>query len=213
RRWAALERLLAPAVRAGAAAWAQREARVSSLALAVDASPAPTFLCAADGRVLHANPAAAGLPDIAEGTAPLREQVRALACRAAVPSRGGGDPCGPHRPGSGWRLRATPLAPDTDGAELVMVTVEHGAPAALTDRELRERFRLTEREVEIARLLADGLSNAEIAARLHISPFTARNHVENTMGKLGVPRRSRVGPVLAGAEGGLGQAAGRRSVA
>jgi DNA-binding CsgD family transcriptional regulator len=195
-RWAAIERLLAPAVRAGAAAWARREAHLRSLCLAVDAGPAPAFLCAPDGRVLHGNPASAGLPDIAGGPAGLREQAWALARRAASEARGA-DTLEQHHPGSGWLLRATPL-PAPEGEPLVLVSVERRAGAALSDEELRERFRLTDREVEVARLLADGLSNAEIAARLHISPFTARNHVENTMGKLGVPRRSRVGPLLAG---------------
>ena len=49
---------------------------------------------------------------------------------------------------------------------------------------------LTPRELEIADLVALGLSNREIAGRLVISPGTARIHVERILGKLG--RTSRV---------------------
>src|SRR5512140_2431429 len=46
--------------------------------------------------------------------------------------------------------------------------------------------KLTEREVEILSMLAAGLSASDIAARLHISPLTARNHVQNVLVKLEV---------------------------
>ncbi|MFJ2771646.1 response regulator [Streptomyces sp. NPDC087300] len=50
---------------------------------------------------------------------------------------------------------------------------------------------LTAREEEIARLVADGLTNTEIGAALFISPGTAKTHVANIQGKLRV--RNRVG--------------------
>ena len=50
-------------------------------------------------------------------------------------------------------------------------------------------FGLTEREVEVLALVADGLSNHEIAARLYISPKTASVHVSNIYGKMGVESR------------------------
>ncbi|RZQ59289.1 response regulator [Amycolatopsis suaedae] len=50
---------------------------------------------------------------------------------------------------------------------------------------------LTDRELEIARLVARGFSNAEVAAELFISAGTAKNHVANIQRKLGV--RNRVG--------------------
>lgn len=43
---------------------------------------------------------------------------------------------------------------------------------------------LTEREREIMRLVAEGLSNAEIAGRLVISPLTSKTHVSNVLRKL-----------------------------
>jgi DNA-binding CsgD family transcriptional regulator len=50
-------------------------------------------------------------------------------------------------------------------------------------------FGLTDRQVEILLLLADGLSNAEIASRLHITPKTADHHVSAVLAKLDVHSR------------------------
>jgi DNA-binding NarL/FixJ family response regulator len=51
---------------------------------------------------------------------------------------------------------------------------------------------LTEREREIAGLVGEGLSNEEIAARLVVSPATARTHVSRAMIKLGARDRAQL---------------------
>jgi DNA-binding response OmpR family regulator len=71
-------------------------------------------------------------------------------------------------------------------------------PAPLTDEALRERFNLTARQTEVVRLLAEGCSNAEIASRLEMSYYTARNHTEQVLAKLGVSSRAAVGALLYG---------------
>ena len=50
---------------------------------------------------------------------------------------------------------------------------------------------LTEREVEVLRLLAHGRSNKEIAHDLMISEKTVKSHVSNILAKLGVPSRTQ----------------------
>jgi NarL family two-component system response regulator LiaR len=50
---------------------------------------------------------------------------------------------------------------------------------------------LTERETEVLRLIAQGLSNAGIADALFISPATVRTHVSNIFGKLHLDRRTQ----------------------
>jgi DNA-binding CsgD family transcriptional regulator/tetratricopeptide (TPR) repeat protein len=50
---------------------------------------------------------------------------------------------------------------------------------------------LTEREVEVLRLVAEGLSNREIGERLFLSANTAANHVRSILGKTGAPNRTK----------------------
>jgi DNA-binding CsgD family transcriptional regulator len=51
---------------------------------------------------------------------------------------------------------------------------------------------LTAREFEVARKIAEGLTNAEVADELSISPKTASSHVEHILAKLGVSRRAEI---------------------
>ena len=51
---------------------------------------------------------------------------------------------------------------------------------------------LTRREREIAELVAQGLTNRDIAAQLYLSERTAQNHVQHILTKLGVTNRSRI---------------------
>ena len=49
---------------------------------------------------------------------------------------------------------------------------------------------LTQREHQVVSLVAEGLTNAEIAQTLWISPGTVRRHLENVFAKLGVHTRT-----------------------
>jgi DNA-binding NarL/FixJ family response regulator len=60
---------------------------------------------------------------------------------------------------------------------------------------------LTEREREVTRLVAEGMTNREIADRLVISPLTAKTHVSNVLRKLGC--RDRAALVALAYESGL----------
>lgn len=60
----------------------------------------------------------------------------------------------------------------------------HPLPAAIPEA-------LTDRELEVLRLEAAGLTNAEIAGRMYISIATVKRHISNLYGKLGVTHRTQ----------------------
>jgi two-component system, NarL family, response regulator LiaR len=50
---------------------------------------------------------------------------------------------------------------------------------------------LTERELEVLRLIAQGMSNKEIAAKIFVAEWTVRSHVSNILGKLHLASRTQ----------------------
>ena len=94
------------------------------------------------------------------------------------------------------------LLKDTNGAELLRAirSAADGkvqlSPEAATRLAKELRFpdhveRLTGRETEILKCVADGLSNKEIARRLSITEKTVKAHLNNVFGKLGVHSRTQ----------------------
>ena len=81
---------------------------------------------------------------------------------------------------------------------IVLVFVQDVPEQLPEDVELRSRFGLTRKEACVARLIADDLTNEEIATRLSISPHTARHHTERVLAKLGLRSRLRVRAALLG---------------
>jgi predicted ATPase/DNA-binding CsgD family transcriptional regulator len=67
-----------------------------------------------------------------------------------------------------------------------------------TPRTTGDPTGLTRREQEIAALIAEGLTNREIAARLVISPRTVESHIEHILTKLGVATRTQIATWIAG---------------
>ena len=63
------------------------------------------------------------------------------------------------------------------------------AASAQPDFEKTIRSELSEREIEVLKLIANGKDNAQIAGELHISPKTVKNHISNILMKLQIENR------------------------
>ena len=86
-----------------------------------------------------------------------------------------------------WGSRGSPRAP----------SVSCWPPAsASANGGVETRDELTAQEAQVARLARDGLSNAEIGARLFISQHTAAYHLRKVFSKLGVTSRNQLRQVL-----------------
>jgi HD-GYP domain-containing protein (c-di-GMP phosphodiesterase class II) len=100
----------------------------------------------------------------------------------------------PHRGGRSPEDAASRLADEADAGRMDAGAVRAVVAAAGVDsprRGLTERpGGLTEREVEVLRLVAGGLSNREIADRLVLSRRTAEHHVQHIYDKIGVSSRA-----------------------
>ena len=79
--------------------------------------------------------------------------------------------------------------------------IERFATVSHPTRDSSELDRLTPRETEVMRLIARGLSNAEIATALVVTEHTAKTHVAHILEKLGI--RDRVQAVVLAYESGL----------
>ena len=89
--------------------------------------------------------------------------------------------------------RAFPLTAGTNPSSpdsVVVLMLERKSPEHFTMEEVSQRFALTPREQETARLLGEGLTSREIATRMNISPNTVNSFVRLMMVKRNVSSRS-----------------------
>ena len=113
-------------------------------------------------------PATASLPDVTEGSdALLRVVTLRCALAAGIAS-----------------LHPARAAPPLFGE-----AIDPSVPSLPTTQELRVSFGLRGREPQVALLAAEGLSNADIAARLRLSAHTVRHYLERVLDRLGLHTR------------------------
>jgi HD-GYP domain-containing protein (c-di-GMP phosphodiesterase class II) len=98
----------------------------------------------------------------------------------------------PHRPARSAGEAAVELRAEVKAGRLDAEAVEAvlGAAGHRVSRRREGPAGLTPREVEVLRLLAQGMSNKETARRLVISPKTVANHVEHIYAKIGASTRA-----------------------
>ena len=99
----------------------------------------------------------------------------------------------PHRPEFSHERAADELMRETREGRFDPQAVDAVLVAAGQSRPGRREARpagLSEREIDVLRLVAEGRSNPEIAARLHVSRRTAEHHVQHIYTKIGVSSRA-----------------------
>jgi DNA-binding CsgD family transcriptional regulator/PAS domain-containing protein len=222
--------LVLPAFAAGVRAFVRWNAQGRELLRLVDALPTPLLVCNGDGQVLHENGALARLLGGDPGAGRVRRAMAALAASLAASLRRGG--CGGRGSGGGpggddgqvtvaaatirtaagrYAASGTVAEGGLDTRPLVLIQLARDVPApalrppaALVAERLREQFGLTARETQVATLLADRLTNREIADALRISEHTAERHTERVLHKLGVTSRTKVRERISGGRAGPG---------
>jgi non-specific serine/threonine protein kinase len=126
------------------------------------------------------------------------DALRVAAAAAAVRARVGGE-FAPYYRARLERVRAAATAASGDGAgrlwaEGGALGVDDAVALAFGNPRSRTATRtgLSDREEEVARLVADGLSNKAIAAQLHVSVRTVENHVAHALAKAGLDNRTQL---------------------
>lgn len=156
------------------------------------------------GRGVHATPAASAMLANEPRRRYLEAAVRRVA--ASLVTRPRSEPAAPTGltmevdvGGARYTLRGSYAGAGLfESRETIVVLLERTSMGVLADGPLGTRYRLTSREIEVARVLARGLTNAELADHLGISPHTAKRHTESVLRKLGVKTRAAVAALLMG---------------
>ena len=168
----------------------------SDLTAMLDDTGDPVALCDVSGRMVHEN---AALAHVLRGKCgPLVRDTIAAVARAvfAAVTLGHVDESIMRHVVVGsinYEIRGTVMEPLPSQLPMtILVTTTPHRVDSIGARDLRTRYNLTARELEVADLLRRRRSNGEIARALAISEHTARRHTENVLLKLGLHSRNEV---------------------
>jgi predicted ATPase/DNA-binding CsgD family transcriptional regulator len=151
------------------------------------------------------------LGGLAAGSGQARVAARLLGAAHALGSAAGAGTAGPLEPGlmgardaavtamGVARFEAEYAAGERlDRDEALRLALGEPAEVDVDANEPVDTGPLSKREVEVARLIAEGLANKEIGARLFISERTVTTHVGNILNKLGFDSRVQIASWIAG---------------
>ncbi|MFJ6570680.1 LuxR C-terminal-related transcriptional regulator [Streptomyces sp. NPDC091292] len=169
-----------------------------------DASHGPGLLLfGAQGQLLSVNDdAGTYLENLPEGPAvpspggirvPSWIQATAMKARAIAQERDRGQARARVRDRAGrWLVCHASCLRDADGGLGASAVVIEPAKTSEIVPLVVDAYELTDRETEVTQYLARGLATGEIAARLHLSPHTVRDHIKATFEKVGVSTRGEL---------------------
>lgn len=196
-----LLRLLRPAFAAAVQLQRRQSSSREDLSRTVDGLDEGILFCATSGEVLHRTPMLRQMiATDSEATFLERELVSVAERlrRQTTPERDTAPAVRTlvqhtHTRCAGYRIRATLVRGEQFGREwIIAVILERNSPALPTPKLIRDLFGLSQKEAQVALLLAEGKSNEEVARGLGISPHTARHHTERVLLRLGIRSRAQV---------------------
>lgn len=91
-----------------------------------------------------------------------------------------------------FALRAMPLKSENSQDSFIMILIEKIADKSMDLAKIQDKYKLTHRQMEVIKLICDGLSNKEIAEKLFLSEFTVKDHLKKIMKKLNVNSRNEI---------------------
>ncbi|MFC1552051.1 LuxR C-terminal-related transcriptional regulator [Candidatus Latescibacterota bacterium] len=83
------------------------------------------------------------------------------------------------------------VLPSNMTKSLFSIIINHGIKT-YGESKLVQSVRMTNREREVVALIADGMTNKEIAQKLHLSPYTVKSHVHNILEKMALNTRVQI---------------------
>ncbi|HEU5186070.1 MAG TPA: helix-turn-helix transcriptional regulator [Gemmatimonadaceae bacterium] len=200
RRQLQMLALVLPAFGTGISAHLRWNLWRSHLTAMLEDTDDPVALCDVSGRMVHEN---AALAHVLRGKCgPLVRETIVAVARAvfAAVALGHVDESIMRRVLAGsidYEIRGTVVEPLASQLPMtILVTTTPHRVDTISAHDLRTRYNLTARELEVADLLRRRRSNTEIARALAISEHTARRHTENVLLKLGLHSRNEVEVVL-----------------
>jgi DNA-binding NarL/FixJ family response regulator len=82
--------------------------------------------------------------------------------------------------------------PLTDSLFSQIVNKTINGPTDESSPDLLDAVRLTKRELQVMKLISEGMTNKEVAKKLHISTYTVKSHVHNVLEKLALHSRVQI---------------------
>ena len=89
-------------------------------------------------------------------------------------------------------LRAMPLKGESSQDNYILVLIEKIAKDSIDLTKFQDKYKLTHRQIQVIKLICDGLTNKEIAEKLFLSEYTVKDHLKKIMKKLNVNSRNEI---------------------